>query len=359
MRIYVVLQYIVISRNVISNEAVGNISKILYMHRIHTIQLKLITYHIKVSKFQTICFYVTKEIYTNIKIFDGPSVESKVIATRMGKTCGATFQIITQISEKIVLQYKGENLSQIQNQFVGVNILNFEIPGFLCDIIRICGIKFEALPGMYVNFTVVNFLFKGHKTSDCKFGGAAFYDKQTHFLDLCNGYGPSRPARNIYSTSSTLLVMIYTYLQESSLTIKVNVSTTSCKPVTLERCEYERNCGNLNKCHQWLKEKPQLKFFELTYLELLTGYKTKVDSCFILQIASDIFKNNTIHASKKTILSQFTTTCFLPLTPRFVEESKRVIHYTAFGFTSGRVVRFLYCKEPSAFLEKNSSKQSE
>ena len=168
------------------------------------------------------------------------------------------------------------------------------------------------------------------------------------------GYGPARPARNIYSTSSTLMLMIYTYPLHSSLTVKVNISTTSCQPVTLERCEYERNCEYLAKCNQWLKQTPELKFFEILHLELLKGYKPRVDSCFILQIASDFFKNKSIHTSKKTILSEFTTTCFSPFTPRFVEESKRVIHYTAFGFTAGRVVKFRYCREPSLFLEKSA-----
>ena len=113
VKIYVVLQYNVISRNIISNEAVGNSENILYMHRIYSMEVKLITYHIKVSKFQRIWVNVKQANFTEIKCFDGPSVKSRVMPIKIDKLYGTTFQIIAQVCKEVILLYKGVKLTQI------------------------------------------------------------------------------------------------------------------------------------------------------------------------------------------------------------------------------------------------------
>ena len=348
VRIYIALQYMVISRNSISNEAVEGIKNIFYVHRIHTIQLRLITYHIKVAKFQRICVMTTERSTAKIKYFDGPSVKSKVISIRIIKVCGTTYQLIAQTFDETIWQYWGEKLSQIQKYLLKGKSFSFEIPGYQCYDIRICGLQFGTLPGMYINLTVVNLVYTGYRSSDCKFGGIAFYDNQTHFLHLCNNYGSARPARNIYSTSSTLLLVIYTYPAHSSLKARLNISVTSCQPVTLESCEYDRRCKTPWTCHQWLKQIPELNFFEMLLFWANARHKTKVNSCFVLQTASDFFMNKSSHYSTETISGR--TNCLSPFYPAFIKESNRVIHYTAFGFILGTVLNHHYCKAPSAFL---------
>ena len=94
----------------------------------------------------------------------------------------------------------------------------------MCDDIKICGLQFETLAGLHVNLTVVSFVFKGDSTSDCKFGGAAFYDNQKHFLDLCNGYGSARPARNILQVLHFCYGVLITILRKTQRNLKKSVS---------------------------------------------------------------------------------------------------------------------------------------
>ena len=123
VKIYVVLQYMVISRNIISNEAVGNSENILYMHRIYSMEVKLITYHIKVSKFQRIRVNVKQANFTEIKCFEGPSVKSRIMPIKIDKLYGTTFQIIAQVCKEVILHYKGVKLTQIHNQFAKGNLI--------------------------------------------------------------------------------------------------------------------------------------------------------------------------------------------------------------------------------------------
>ena len=135
----------VISSDIISNEPVGNSENILYMHRIHNIQVQLITYHIKVAKFQRIWLNAKQDNFTGIKFFDGPSVKCRVIPITLYKLYGTSFQIIAQVCKKVILQYKGVNLTQIHKKFVKGNFFNFEIPGYVCDDIKMCGLQFENI----------------------------------------------------------------------------------------------------------------------------------------------------------------------------------------------------------------------
>ena len=161
VRIYVVLQFLVMSRNVISNEAVGNIENIIYLHKIQTIPVKLITYHIQVVKFQRICIITRKRLIAQIKIFDGPSVKSKDMSIRKSRICGTTFQITVQVCHEVILKYRAEQLLHIQKYFLKENSFNCEIPGNQCNDIKICSLQFETLPRIHINFTVVSFVFKG------------------------------------------------------------------------------------------------------------------------------------------------------------------------------------------------------
>ena len=73
----------VIPRDSILNEPVGNSENILYIHRIYHMQVEIITYHIKVTKFQWILIKAKQDNFTEIKFFDGPSVKSRVIPIKI------------------------------------------------------------------------------------------------------------------------------------------------------------------------------------------------------------------------------------------------------------------------------------
>ena len=101
--------------------------------------------------------------------------------------------------------------------------------------------------------------FRSEKNTRCNYTGlVAFHmesaDKFRHKFSLCDGVFKHR---NIYSETSAILLVIYSYREYGTLNVTVGFSTTSCKLKIIDICTLYSLCAmsGLNKeCIKFRKE---------------------------------------------------------------------------------------------------------
>ena len=337
--VYFVFQYSIMSRNIISNEVIRKgFQKLLYIHKIDIVQKELLTFHIYVTKFKTVCININNMTYFHYTIIDGPSFLERHFVPNAVRFCASTFQLILQTyttrDEEINpsnLQYYGVE-SNFSHKIVLSNInKTIKIPGFYCPKVHsmFCILQFETTSNKHVNLTLLEVLYTGMSTTDCIYGGIAAYDNERHILDICDDYGTYRPHRYIYSTNSTLMLVIYTYPAYSSLEINMNISTTICQPIQLNICEIAEHCSGFfsllvsDKCVQWLKHRPDNSVFQLKSSDDVLHYSLQVEKCAIIQAASDFISTYRSNNAR----------CFAVMYPETIVHSNRVVQITTSGFS--------------------------
>ncbi len=129
-------------------------------------------------------------------------------------------------------------------------------------------VVFQSLENDFVQISFSEFSYKGDNGTDCIYGGIAFYDifyhhnktQHFHISNLCSSISLDwTNLQPVYSNSSAILVIFYTYTTNSFLHFRLQVQTTKCKAIRLNPCSYEA-CEN-----QWKPQNQKGKLSECTY----------------------------------------------------------------------------------------------
>ena len=192
-----------------------------------------------------------------------------------------------------------------------MKLLPLTIPDSFCQWRNplFCVLYLATEKEMEINLTLVSMMFKGIITNNCRYGGMAVYDDNKHLLDICDDHGIKRPKRNVYSSNSNFKLVVYAYSNlncifnhtfpsQSYLDVLITLSTTQCKPVRFNFCEYNKHCvGNhfSKECSEFLMQSSSNTYFDFesyvsTEISLKynhIGHSLASGKCGIIQTSSD------------------------------------------------------------------------
>ena len=222
------VKFSVISRGILNNEIVNTELKVKpdSMYTIWISRLKIYTYKIQVAKYERLVINLASCNDTYYIYFDGTGFMSKktVLFYPNGTVKLNSFQCVLQVLQQSLtsvpkyITYKGRSF--IMNPY---SILNRQtqvltLPGELC-LKENCVLSLRSSGNPILNITIINHTYTGELESKCGYGGTSFFEYSdrtvTNMFTLC---GPLWfPERSIYSYTSTVIAVAYSYQNYSSV----------------------------------------------------------------------------------------------------------------------------------------------
>ncbi len=217
-------------------------------------QLNVFTYKIEITKFQVLRIHRSMNMQFNVRffVFVGPGFYSRKmeLSNKANTTTIESFQciVLTIIPSKYNktvnnINYTGKNLKQkvvtIKNSthsFIEFNSSKDLFPHTTVQFIFLV----RSPPEYTVNVTFLRFDYTGAPETTCLFGGVSCYNtNSSDWMEeycFCNKYIDKdsvdwHTARNIFSSSSTYLLILFAYHQYSSFHVKLQFSPSSCRTV--------------------------------------------------------------------------------------------------------------------------------
>ncbi len=158
----------------------------------------------------------------------------------------------------------------------------------------------------HLTVSLTYFKFQGVRGPDCEFGGVAFFDvlpNSSHTfqesISMCHTYHVTS-LQNIYSTSSSVMFVVYSFHNLSSINVSLDVSLTECFPVRHSHKSVQQAYFSTSEVHksivQFTPELTRKNFLEREDAEL----KITLDNhtCAIVQIQGSSAALRSISISK-------------------------------------------------------------
>ena len=387
IKVRVIFQFSVMSLRRISNRPTSQDDPtILFIHIINALRAIVVTFYLQVSKIQVISFRVSDwKSFSEYRIIDGPLLDGKLRKLNGPTFIGTSFQVVLQ--SHFVPEYQtylgGFKLDDNQTGSVvryggidtpskkleiknGEKLEIIDVPGATCQVntTRYCKLEFRAPHQHHINLTIPFMNFWGKRTSDCRYGGLAFFEERKHIMDTCEDYGTHRQSRNIYSINSSLTIVIHTYKYNNYfIQLKMRVLLTRCQPVRLHVFDLFEHCGFLGSRNSLDECKPiltRLNFspeFQVKIAKNRLVYSLQLDTCVILLAANDFLPQSSFHSwNARERIS------FFGLHFQVITEPNRIIHYyDKLYFTLLEVIPDWRPKVPTAsyiYLDEHSDTSS-
>ena len=310
------MSYMVMGNNLIeTTKGNFNSSEVLYSLVSIRENITVISYFIQVHKTQKIVLNITNTYHS--LVFDGPGYFSEVIQKRMFliKTnkeyyMTTTFQCLLQI----LTFYKMIGLETALFDFFGIyqtqhtmnlinKTVNIEIPSIIYNNVP-CILYVRVPSEQYVNVTILHQSYKGQRTMDCKYGGIAFIGNTEHahneVATICEPHNSIiSHNRNIFSHSSSLIIVAYWYKNYSSISVSLNVTSTVCQSIQIDICKFQIRCQlryNMKHCLEYVGPIFKSLNISFSYQLLKSGlqYSLRENQCVIFQFTQNL-KYNTIY----------------------------------------------------------------
>ena len=268
------MSYMVMDNNLIeTTKGNFNSSEVLYSSVSIRQNIRVISYFIQVQKTQKIVLSISDANHS--LLFDGPGYSPEVIQKRMLliKTnveyyMTTTFQCLLQIltfSKMIGLETFYFDFIGIYQTLQTINlsneIANIEIPSIIYNNVP-CILYIRVPSAQYVNVTILHHSYKGQRTMECKYGGIAFIENTEHVHNevatICESHNSIvSHNRNIFSHSSSLIIVTYWYKNYSSMSVNLNVTGTVCQLIQIDICKFHTRCQSqkmlLKICRTYIK----------------------------------------------------------------------------------------------------------
>ena len=373
IKVRITFQFSVMSPRRISNRPKNNDDPtILFIHVINPLRLVVMTFYLQVIKIQVITLRISDwKSSSEYRIIDGPLLSGEFMKLNDSTFTGTSFQVILQRPHTLeynTIVYLGhfildDNQTGSTIQYGGIDTPSKEIeiknrkeveiidiPGDTClaNTTRYCKLHFRGHDQQHINLFILSLNFVGTSTSDCTYGGMAFYEDRQHIMDTCKDYGIYRPARNIYSINSSLTIVIHTY-NNFFIQLKMRVSLTRCQPVRLHVFELYEQCGFLgyrnssDECKLVLTSLNFSPEFHVKIVRNTLVYSLQLETCVILMAANDFLKPNSFHAWNATNRISFVGLYFEVIT----KPNRIIQYYDKLYFTLFEVIQDWYINIPT------------
>ena len=340
------MSYMVMDNNQIeTTKGNFNSSEVLYSSVSIREKIRVISYFIQVQKTQKIVLNITNANYS--LLFDGPGYSSEVIQKRRFLTpknkeyyMTTTFQCLLQIltfSNMITPETAYFDFFGIYQTLHTINIsnkiANIEIPSNIYNNMPF--IFYIKVPSeQYVNITILHQSYKGQRTMDCKYGGIAFIENTDHVHNevatICESHNNIiSHNRNIFSHSSSLIIVAYWYKNYSNMSVSLNVTSTICRPIQFDVCKFQIRCQshyNMKHCLEYVG--PIFKSVNISHnYQLLKSelqYSLRENQCVIFQFTQNL-KYNTIY--EKGFYHQYLSHCHLKIKASTFQKPGYILNY--------------------------------
>ena len=213
-----------------------------------------INWNIFVPKMFKLSLNLSKVIHLikSLSLYDGPDYHSMQYNI-------ATSTAFTSSSFQVSIFYYG-SVSDIEISFKGY-LIKEAIANYKTYLVKdsfqlvstdlkcakrsmvLCAFNFKVNGHFFVNVTLLSFNYSGPSVGYCRYGGLSIYDYSKNDMEevllLCNNWlSPSsnlHAKRTIVSTTQSLYLVFYSYFPYSEIKIQLQIQSTSCQGVFLQR----------------------------------------------------------------------------------------------------------------------------
>ena len=342
---------------IISIPVSKNVTKISKIHigSIFNLENKqtLLSYSIVVERIKFIILHVNEYLVQKYIIYDGPGYLSEMVSKFQNIYKTSTFQCLIHVLEEtnflpkmnfeVKFSAKQLNIS-VRLHTDEFNIIHAPFP--TCHR-NPCLLLIETIPGQHINITIYKLLYQGFTSFTCCHGGLVtgelINNKFKKSLTVCESIDIFKgESRNLYSSSSSLILILYWYKYYSSINITFNLSNTFCQPVHIDYCHHSFCIHNRKACDQhtailklnftmeWNKDKNSWHILFIS------------DGCLVLQL----FRINLRHISKNEFY------CFMSVVAKHKNQLQSHLTY----FIRGKIKRHIFLKRKERVVFKGNTR---
>ncbi len=233
----------------------------------HTLLLfnnrSILLYHIITEKCKTITVFIPSG--SKAQYFDGPGLLSECSKTRVNAVKFVTFQGVIQVhssDKRWLLNYSSTHNVDEWERYAIKGMTNHTLTiahdPHQCNNAKVCIRKFhvETADGKHVNIAFSYLHYVGDNGTDCLFGGVALFDatyavcgshrtcknEARHFRlnessTICTSVVVQmRNMQSFYSLRNSVVLVVYSYSEYSTLGMKLVASQTSCQAIKVNLC---------------------------------------------------------------------------------------------------------------------------
>ncbi len=200
---------------------------------------------IQTQKDMKIHLNMSRHQYQSIFMFDGPGTKS--VRSEKDTFWSTTFQcFLVVVSKKLIFfnnrrnkfLYQSRHTQKSTQILLGVRKIN--IRDNIGKSVNFHLFNFTSTKkDESFNITIYNLKFSGDPSSECLVGGIAVMEVENQVMSVCDkGKGDvSTPFPQRTFTHRYSLLVIYSYMFYSSLSVQFEISTTKCKFISRNPCE--------------------------------------------------------------------------------------------------------------------------
>ncbi len=220
---------------------------------------QILVFVIQVKKMMFILFHSIKFEYV---LHDGPDVHSKIVSIKGSHARTSTFQCIILVhtgksNNTISYSPKFHNFTQTVHKVSNAD----EMSSLPNCVLPACFLVLVAEQNHNIKVAVTNFIYKGKQNQACLFGGfvagEVLTDEHVECSAICRPFNASpETGKSFYSAKSSLILMSYTYIHLSQITVNFTMSLSACQAVHIDLCKLMEFCGvnqSPRDCDQYTK----------------------------------------------------------------------------------------------------------
>ena len=232
----------------------------------------------------------------------------------------------------------------------------------------VCLFKLSTNASYYVNVSISYFLYKGSDNLHCLYSGFTSYipnyNNVSKMSEICFTNNKFYKHQNIYSSKSSLLLVIYSYKEYGSLHIKVVISSTVCKRISIYICSLTFLCKSSSQtlCTQFHQETKVINNVKSTIDEELEfdvyfmskkplnpsyfKFHINTSECIIMQINHDVHELTKYQYPTSSMRSETMALLFCGVAEfRYMAQEEvnavnvqngNIVHFNVSGFIQGR-----------------------
>ena len=178
--------------------------------------------------------------------------------------------------------------------------MQLQLPNIAC-FDNFCLVHLHTETSHQINVTLNKLNSLGVYIPTCKYRGivAGEYldNRYKERTTICQRHdGQIEQSRSLYSSNSSLVLVLYWYNRYHNITVSLSLSLTRCKPINIDLCRYDILClkhdGNMDSCKKYINSTMKwsnIKLFQYE-AEPFLSFNSQDNECSIVQFSSQYIK---------------------------------------------------------------------
>ena len=205
------------------------------------------SFFIEVKKISYVVLNFTHNLVSNYVVYDGPGFSVNLIAASNSTIISSsTFQCIIQIlmySDEVryvgTFKYISKNFKKdIHIKLTPQTYMLLQLPNIAC-FDNLCVFHINTESNQQINVTLNRIDSVGVYNPTCKYGGIVAEEyldnRYKESTTICQRHdGQIEQSRSLYSSNSSLVLVLYWYNRYHNITVSLSLSLTRCKPINID-----------------------------------------------------------------------------------------------------------------------------